>query len=875
MFTVCSLRESPFAVLKMAKAMFEAKTLGLPLPKEHFTCYSCRGTCGCAGCKKAMPKPDKAVKDAKDLKTRVKYSPAHSSTSTTDNLSTSTSSSTSPPRNESPVQLTRSDFPKLKAAAAAIMNDSSGWTEASSAVSAMEGGETPEPPAPSAAASHSPALHASVSPSAALESVPKKSADNHRAAQEKRSAAHKAVDPSLHGNQYSDVEGARPHANANAPALDATATRVTPPGHSPPPVVLGEDDASLLLWLNCQGEKSGENSRAAAAWSSMKPSGGATNVPSQLRKKVGGGNPPGGKCSGVRVSPEMRPASAGQPSNCSSSAMARYKGPCTSAAIVAVSASWTSSAIASSQASSNAVGRTKNGIVFRDVEYTVAATNPTTSSTMPAPAANGARPADANTLANHAQSHQRSKPNVQRMQAQPKVQAQAQVHTYSQTHGHARAKSNTNAHPYFFAHSNHVHAKHTVGGMMPTLLQYSSAALAAVGAPRSLIVAAEKAEALRRRARSAMETAQHLSQAVVDAKAFSDQNNKAAMMRVEVATKLKDKLIMANELINGYHQIRRDAEREARLAVKEKLAAISRLREAEEDARAKNPAAKADEVLASAWWISRESSAHQSTAGAGGALALSNGGDGCSHARPESIARDGRGSPFRSPTGVLTNMKPSQGSRVAISIIEALKVQVRSAAAKAREKEVTLDQLVKQQKRAEDGRTELVHDTQRASEAASEASQSAMHYEQEMRCKQAEEQAAFKLAASAEQEALTAEWEVQMMVNSLGVGMAGGFGGNEMGMANGGGGGGHVFHGVGNAATGGAASRGLFGCGGAVNNGGDGVSGGGGGGGDGGGGGGGDCRGSHIGGRGGGFTWSQYQRPGQNLDSGRRHPSNP
>lgn len=857
MSAVCSLRESPFAVLEMAKAMFDAKALGLPMPDKHFTCYSCRGTCGCAGCKKAMP-TDKTAKDAKDLKTKVKYSPAHSSTSTTDHLSTSTSSSTSPPRNESPVQVSRSDVPKLKAAAAAIMSDSPGWMGASSAVSAMEIVETPEPAAPAVAASHSPAMHASVSSSAALENVPKKVADNHRAAQEKHLLTPNAVDPSLHGNQYIGVESARPHANANTRPLDTTATRATPPGHSPPTEVLSDVETSILKWYEAV-ENSPENNMAGAARSSMKPSGGATSAPTQLHKQVGGGNPVGRERPGVRVSPKMRPSSAGQPSSFSSSAMANYDGPRNSSAIAPVSSPWSLPAIASSQASSNAVGRPKTGIVFRDVEYTVAATNPTTSATMPT--ANGARPAESNTVANRAQTHQRSKSNVQRMQPQTKVQTLAPLRPFTQARAHARAQGNANAHPYYFAHSNHVHAQHPVGGMMSTGVQYSSAALASVGAPRSLIVLAEKAEALRRKARNALETAKHLSQAVVDAKAFSDQNNKAAMLRVDAATKLKDKLIMANELINGYHQIRRDAEREARHAVKEKLTSISRLREAEEDARAKNPAANADDALTNAWWLSGESPALQLPA-VDGALALSNGGDGC---LPESIARDGSSSPFRPPTGVLTNMKLSQGSRVAISVIEALRLQVRSASATAREKEATLDELVKRQNKAEDGRTELVHATQRASEAASEASQSAMHYEQEMRCKQAEEQAAFGLASTIDKDARTAEWEVQMMVNNLGVGRAGGgFGGNGMAMANGGGGGGHVFHGVGNAATGGAASSGLFGCGGAVNNGGDGISGGGGG-----------SGGSHTGGQGGGFTWSQYQRPGQNLDSGRRHPSNP
>ena len=230
MFAVCSLRESPFAVLKMAKSTSDAKALGLPLPEQHFTCYSCRGTCGCAGCKKAIPTD----------KTRVKYSPA---------------------------------------------------------VSAVESGETPEPAAPSVAA-----------PSVVSSS----------AAQEKR-----LVTPNA---QYSNVEGARPHANANVntPPLDSTATRVTPPGHSP----LSDVETSISKWYVAM-EKSRE---AGKAQSSINPS--------------------------------------GHPYTCSSSS----KGPRYSPAFAAVSVPWSLPAITSSQGSSYAVGRPNAGIGVRDVEYTVAAT---------------------------------------------------------------------------------------------------------------------------------------------------------------------------------------------------------------------------------------------------------------------------------------------------------------------------------------------------------------------------------------------------------------------------------------------------------------------------------------------------------------------
>lgn len=124
----------------------------------------------------------------------------------------------------------------------------------------------------------------------------------------------------------------------------------------------------------------------------------------------------------------------------------------------------------------------------------------------------------------------------------------------------------------------------------------------AAGAPALVVNAARRAEVCRQRATEAVKAARKLEELVLEAKAYSDRNNKAAMWRVEAATKLKDKLIMANELIAGYSNLRRTAEEEARNAAEGETAAVGRLRQAEasQEARSRREAT-ANRIQHAAW----------------------------------------------------------------------------------------------------------------------------------------------------------------------------------------------------------------------------------------------------------------------------------
>lgn len=144
---------------------------------------------------------------------------------------------------------------------------------------------------------------------------------------------------------------------------------------------------------------------------------------------------------------------------------------------------------------------------------------------------------------------------------------------------------------------NSSHASET----RPSQFPFSSAALAAAGASANVIAAARKAEAFRRQATDGVMAARKLTEDVLEAKAFSARNNKAAMWRVEQATKLKDKLIMANELITGYHSLRSKAEQEARMAATSETQAVARLRDAEERT-ARSPGAASPEANGISPW---------------------------------------------------------------------------------------------------------------------------------------------------------------------------------------------------------------------------------------------------------------------------------
>eukprot|EP00903_Cladosiphon_okamuranus_P016039 g14809.t1 len=117
------------------------------------------------------------------------------------------------------------------------------------------------------------------------------------------------------------------------------------------------------------------------------------------------------------------------------------------------------------------------------------------------------------------------------------------------------------------------------------------------GGVQTAAEAARTAQLYYQRAVQEGEAARKLTEDVMDAKAFSDRNNKAAMWRVDAATKLKDKLIMANELINGYCDMRRKAHSEAKAASAEEARAVARYKTAHAEAVRLQELAAAAQVL--------------------------------------------------------------------------------------------------------------------------------------------------------------------------------------------------------------------------------------------------------------------------------------
>lgn len=90
-----------------------------------------------------------------------------------------------------------------------------------------------------------------------------------------------------------------------------------------------------------------------------------------------------------------------------------------------------------------------------------------------------------------------------------------------------------------------------------------------------------RAQAARARAVEAAAKASKATIDMMEAKSFSDRNNKAAMWRVQEATKLKDKLLGTNDVVSGFGRLRRNAEREVVTFKAAEAAALGRLREAE------------------------------------------------------------------------------------------------------------------------------------------------------------------------------------------------------------------------------------------------------------------------------------------------------
>eukprot|EP00752_Nemacystus_decipiens_P008457 g7559.t1 len=154
------------------------------------------------------------------------------------------------------------------------------------------------------------------------------------------------------------------------------------------------------------------------------------------------------------------------------------------------------------------------------------------------------------------------------------------------------------------------------GGLSQSAVSGAATVAASVGGVKTAKEAARAAHHYYLKAVAAREAARKLTEDVLDAKAFSDRNNKAAMWRVEAATKLKDKLIMANELINGYSELRRKAHNEAKVASAEETSAVARYEKAHKELARLQELATAARTLAatdspSSW--SNDSSSNSST----------------------------------------------------------------------------------------------------------------------------------------------------------------------------------------------------------------------------------------------------------------------
>ncbi|CAN0226089.1 unnamed protein product, partial [Ectocarpus fasciculatus] len=111
-------------------------------------------------------------------------------------------------------------------------------------------------------------------------------------------------------------------------------------------------------------------------------------------------------------------------------------------------------------------------------------------------------------------------------------------------------------------------------------------AIVASGGVRTAADAAQMAELFRQRMNAEQQAARKLTEDVGNAKDFSERNNKAAMWRVETATRFKDRLVMANDLITGYRNMQRDAVEEMKAAMAEETRAVARFRKAQAQATA-------------------------------------------------------------------------------------------------------------------------------------------------------------------------------------------------------------------------------------------------------------------------------------------------
>lgn len=320
-----------------------------------------------------------------------------------------------------------------------------------------------------------------------------------------------------------------------------------------------------------------------------------------------------------------------------------------------------------------------------------------------------------------------------------------------------------------------------------------------------------RAQNTRTRAIEAINKAGKAARDMVEAKSFSDRNNKAAMWRVEAATKLKDKLLMANELVSGYGGLRRNADEEARVAAAEETAAMAHLQEAENEVRRLTSGFAA----MSNGWVNGST---MSTSG--GAVISANGTMACttqkangtsmlpgtdnrirclpnnrpSSTNPSNVAwesswwmvnQTSRGMSAGSTLSTNRPLAPATASMTAglappplppppppppgpRELVADARRRAAIAATvlmtardKTKDKKSALAELVERLNRAEAGRAELVKQTQWASEAASKASAAAMHYEDVARTKKKEEQASREGANMAEWEARKAELDVR------------------------------------------------------------------------------------------------------------------
>lgn len=766
------------AVLAASKAAADARRAGQPRPNSGFECFVCRGVCNCNACQKktttkAAGKPDASKVNSPPCP-RVARTPVLSK-----------SKEASPSRSDAAT--------KCRAAAAALLSPTDGEDStppAGGAASASnEAVATPVPNKEVAAAA--PTEAAAVSVRGTPAALTPEETNGKSATTDKGSAtvvgAKAAADPQRPGKK------ARSNGKPSTPPL-APSKADDPPCDSSQAVVLSPEDASLFPWMSpeCSApspsppERTGNEVNGvvgSACGSPWNPSSSSQQQQQQVRL---------GDHSGVQVAAEAQQAARGMPKAYSGGVKESVTGLGNS-----VAGSW-HSPTKKPQASSSVRARPRVS-----VSVATATTTTTSSAAVSVGAGSG-------TYVNRGRS-----------------------------------------------------------------ALYSSATLLSTSASVVTVAAARKAEVLRKRAADAHEAAQKLREAVLDAKSFSDRNNKAAMWRVEAATKLKDKLVMANELINGYNRLRSNAEKEARAAAAEEATAVARLRDAEAEASglhgpraatataapawktnptmssafssascsaagvmsaaaaaatttpggsnamadgraspggvpavvngggeaSSNPTCSTDRVAmpqgafplqpGSRWWLSGEQSTQQrhSTLSAPtiAALIVANGVSG--HPAGVSFQQQQQGAAIgcqasTSPTGLLTAMKMKSSPAMAGGVnpvVEARRRDAVTATAAARDKEATVVELAKRQKRAEAGRAELVRETQWASDAASKASAAAMHYEQVARSKRAEEKLAVEYAGRTEWEAQKAEWDVSVLAdaeraNAFAGGAAGGGG---------------------------------------------------------------------------------------------------